>query len=128
KADSDLVLRLTLDASRRFPLIGIGFAIRTLDGTVLIKQAPQVTGIQLRHLIGVVDVTLRLRDVLRTLTGGSYLLDLWLSYPGIEVIFMLESLMRFEIPELDLYGYGHALSQRTHGPCSLTATFSEQRY
>jgi lipopolysaccharide transport system ATP-binding protein len=127
KSPSDLIIGMTLETSRLFSVIGVGFAIRTLDGIVLVSQGPLVTGIQLFDLLGVVDVTITIHDSLGALTGGMYILDLWIAHPGIEYILRLENLMRFEVPERDPYTMGHALVQRIHGPCHLTATSTSHR-
>jgi hypothetical protein len=72
-------------------------------------------------------VTVTLHDALSLLNGGTYFLDLWVSYPGVEHIVMLEQLIRFDVLERDPYGSGLALTQRAHGPLCLRATYSEHR-
>jgi lipopolysaccharide transport system ATP-binding protein len=125
--DSDLQLKVAIHTTRRFPLIGIGYAIKTLGGTCVVHQGPNVSKITLHDLTGSADVTVTLRDAVKLLNGGTYFLDLWVSYPGIEYIIRLDQLIRFDLPEQDPYGSGLALTLRTHGPLCLVATYQEQR-
>jgi hypothetical protein len=125
--DPNLVLKVSLRAARRFKLLGVGYTIKTLEGAVMVSQGPNVNKVTLQDFLGDVEVTVTLRNGLALLNGGTYFLDLWVSYPGIEYIIKLDHLIRFELPERDPYGSGLALTQRANGPLCLQATYQEQR-
>jgi lipopolysaccharide transport system ATP-binding protein len=127
RADPDLELQVRIHTARRFPLVGIGYTIKTLEGAPVVSQGPSVNKVNLHDLSGSTEVTVTLRDAARVLNGGTYFLDLWVSYPGIEYIVKLDQLIRFELPERDPYGSGLALTQRANGPVCVQATFREQR-
>jgi lipopolysaccharide transport system ATP-binding protein len=124
---SDLVLKVNLHTARPFKLLGIGYTIKTLEGAVVVSQGPSVNKVTLQDLLGDAEVTVTLRDALEVLNGGTYFLDLWVSYPGIEYIVKLDQLIRFDLPERDPYGSGLALTHRANGPLCLQATYQEQR-
>jgi lipopolysaccharide transport system ATP-binding protein len=123
----DLVVRLTLEARRRFPVLGVGFAIRTLEGSLLASQGPMVHGMHLQDVAGTVDVSVTIHDFFQLLNGGAYLIDVWLAHPGVEILIKIEGLLRVEVPEQDPYGSGHALTQHQNGPCCLISKFTDQR-
>jgi lipopolysaccharide transport system ATP-binding protein len=125
--NSDLVLKVSLRAARRYKLLGIGYTIKTLEGAVVVSQGPSVNKVTMHDFLGDAEVSVTLKDALTLLNGGTYFLDLWVSYPGVEYIVKLDHLIRFDLPEQDPYGSGLALSQRVHGPLCLLATYQEQR-
>jgi lipopolysaccharide transport system ATP-binding protein len=125
--ETDLVLKVNLHTGRRFKLLGIGYIIKTLEGAVVVSQGPNVNKVILHDLVGDAEVTVTLRDALKLLNGGTYYLDLWVSYPGIEYIIKLDQLIRFDLPEQDPYGSGLALTYRANGPLCLQATYEENR-
>jgi ABC-type polysaccharide/polyol phosphate transport system ATPase subunit len=126
-AGPDLVLKVNVHTARRFNLVGIGYTLKTLEGGVVASQGPSVNKVLLHDLCGDAEVTVTLRDALLLLNGGTYFLDLWVSYPGVEYIVKLDHLFRFDVPERDPYGCGLALTQRANGPLCLQATYQEQR-
>jgi lipopolysaccharide transport system ATP-binding protein len=123
----DLVLRVSVRATKRFNLVGIGYTIKTREGIVVVSQGPSVNKVALHDFLGDADVTITLHNALGLLNGGAYLLDLWVSYPGVEHIVTVNDLISFEVPERDPYGSGLALSQRVHGPLCMQASFEERR-
>ena len=106
--------------------VGIGAKISTLDGQIVCLMAPWMTN----HIIaleeGMNDFQLAWPGIRAQLTGGDYVLGIWLSIPRASYLVNCDRLGLFTVPSPDLYKTGVDLSYRTAGIVPLRVNVRRQ--
>jgi len=124
---ADLVLTFEVESDKRLSNIGFGLAVTTVDGILVSKLAPAVTNFVIQRIDQRVRLQVCIRDILRYLAGGHYLIDVWLSIPRIEILLYAERIGEFHLPPTDPFGVGAEFKHPDSGFVPLDTTFETFR-
>ncbi|MEQ8848777.1 ABC transporter ATP-binding protein [Botrimarina sp.] len=83
-SESDLNIDVTATLRTKLGSLGCGFRVRAPDGTRVCEQGANVSNAVVVNPGQTATFSLRLREFAERVNGGDYLVDLWVSAPGIE--------------------------------------------
>jgi len=119
-----LRIRIQYDARKRLVSPGVMVVIRNQQGIEIARLSNMpICGHYIESVQGRGSVELELPEL--PLLGGEYHLDIEFARSGIEVLWMLEQLVTFQVAATDVYGSGLALDNRW-GLISLPHRWSHQ--
>src|SRR5690606_32565044 len=98
--EGGLTLRLDVDvrATRRRHHIGVGVAFRSSSGALVSKIAPAVTNFVIPEISGSTRCSFVCEGIERYLSGGVYVLDVWLAKPRVEQLVRVENAAVLRLP------------------------------
>lgn len=113
----NLVVTLELYSKYSKKNIGIGLKISSLSGVVISLIAPSVTNYNVTIEKQKTTCSLTCKNIDKYLSGGEYIVGVWLSIPKIEYIVKIEDAGVLNIPPKDIYGTGEYFHEKHFG-CS----------
>jgi lipopolysaccharide transport system ATP-binding protein len=120
----DLRIDLSVMARREWPRVGIGVGLTTDTGLRVTWLGAHATKHQFDMQPGLNHFSIECPRINRLLTGGDYVLSLWMAIPGAQRLVEVEEAAVITVPRIDMYGTGHPLEFRKHGPVLLPLTIT----
>jgi ABC-type polysaccharide/polyol phosphate transport system ATPase subunit len=118
----NLIVRLSLRATKAKRGLGVGFWLRTRTGVLVSSIAPAVTKNAVDLSPGDHWCEFRVERINEGITGGHYIVGIWLGIPGAEVIVRVDEAAFVSIRGVDVYGSGVSFDER-FGVVPLRASF-----
>jgi lipopolysaccharide transport system ATP-binding protein len=103
--------------------IGVGLSVSTLDGIRASVLGASATNCILEELDGRGRVVFRCRGIDRYLSGGDYIIGVWLSRPRLEYLLRVDHAASVSIPARDHFMSGVAIELGPHGVVPLPLEF-----
>lgn len=119
----DLKIMFNVIAEKYYRDIGIGIEIRTVSGIQISMLTPFLTNFVIEHVQGSVKCSMQCSDIGKYLSGGDYLISIWLSKPKVEYLLKLDEAFLFTIPPTDIFGTGNFFESHVHGIVPLPIKF-----
>jgi lipopolysaccharide transport system ATP-binding protein len=113
--DVSLKITLSLEAAKPVRKFGVGIRIKTVDGASVSMVDPYITGDIIDTLDGKCRYTLLCEKINQYLSGGEYILDVWLEIPNILYLVRVNDAILFNIPAQDVYGCGKPFVSSRNG-------------
>lgn len=120
----DLKIMFDVIAEKYYRNIGIGIEITTVSGVRVSMLAPFLTNFVIEHVHGSVKCSMQCSDIGKYLSGGDYLISIWLSKPKVEYLLKLDEAFVFTIPSVDIFGTGTFFESHLHGIVPLPIKFA----
>jgi len=118
-----LTVIVRTSATRATRQIGIGLIVRTVRGVEVSMLAPTLTGFVLDHPAGTITCELIVEQLDRHLSGGDYILGLWLSKLRSEWLVRVDNAAKFSVRARDIYGTGTLFESDRFGVVPIPARF-----
>ena len=124
KGRLNLRVEIEIESFRRLNNIGVGFSLTSINGVQVSILGPSVTNYVIEEINGRCICLLTCDDIDNFLTGGDYILSIWLSKPRIEYLVKVDQAAIITIPSLDFFSSGVFLEESHHGIVRLPLMFS----
>jgi lipopolysaccharide transport system ATP-binding protein len=119
-----LTIEIDVRCDRPISNLGVGISLSTLNDVLISKLGPSVTGYGMERAQGDFTCVFTREAIDAYISGGSYKLGVWLSFPNTEYIVKAEDVLLVSIPAPDLFGTARPFEYRKQGVVPLPVEFT----
>lgn len=124
KDDSfSLRIDISLKTEERLTNIGVGLSLMSMSGAMVCALGPSVTNYVMDTIDGSIIWTFECDDITRYLSGGDYILGVWVAKPRTECLIRLEQAAQITIPSVDVFSSGVHVVEKLYGIVPLPVRF-----